>query len=263
MPSCSGSMESSLLDSQGNLSLIFLSLFSFPLSYTHLIFNCWNCRHSLYERVRLKQNHSGVTAGLVVKAFCWFSQAHPVCRMLLWETDYSSLFYDVSQSLAPCLRAPLPMMNSATNMGWWERRGSHPRTCSWECLWTVWVEDTHHHPGGWGRDGSHNPGWFLVMTGPTRFLEPLKFRCTLLPAQQLPLICRSLRAKRWFLRPEKVEVRGGIQRAWHLTVGTCALQSEGPGMPTASCLNTGLWAHSFMHLNRNLLNYKLGSINTD
>lgn len=45
------------------------------------IFSCWNCQHSLYERVKWNQNHAEVIMKLVFKAVCLVSEARPAHGM--------------------------------------------------------------------------------------------------------------------------------------------------------------------------------------
>lgn len=75
--------------------------------HTHPIFNCWNCKYSLYEKVKLNHNHSEVIMKLVFKPVCLFSEARPACRKLLWGTECSMLFCDCLPVPGSSLSAPL------------------------------------------------------------------------------------------------------------------------------------------------------------
>lgn len=85
--------------------------------HTHPIFNCWNCKYSLYEKVKLNHNHSEVIMKLVFKPVCLFSEARPACWKLLWGTECSMLFCDCLPVPGSCLSAPTPLIGPATQAG--------------------------------------------------------------------------------------------------------------------------------------------------
>lgn len=114
--------------------------------HTHTIFNCGNCKYSLYERAKLNQNHSEVIMKLVFKAVCLFSEACPAPQMLLWKTDDGTLFCNCPPVITRLPPECSTSCDKSSHTGWWERRRSCPRVIGWECLWDVWREERYSVP---------------------------------------------------------------------------------------------------------------------